>query len=103
MEENITTLAREIGKIPPRQEITSYLHKRYEKLFGKLTPVPLNDEIINKMIELAQWFSSPEFIFKKTPRIPKGVKIKEGIPFVPSFLIAYIISLMLGNLLFLLI
>lgn len=33
----------------------------------------------------------------------KNVLIKEGIPFVPSFLIAYVISLMFGNLLFLLI
>lgn len=33
----------------------------------------------------------------------KKVLIKEGIPFVPSFLMAYIVSLMFGNLLFLLI
>lgn len=33
----------------------------------------------------------------------KRVMIKEGIPFVPSFLVAYIVSLMFGNLLFLLI
>jgi Flp pilus assembly protein protease CpaA len=33
----------------------------------------------------------------------KKVLIKEGIPFVPSFLIAYIVSLLFGNLLFLLV
>ena len=33
----------------------------------------------------------------------KNILIKEGIPFVPSFLIAYIISLVIGNVLFLLI
>jgi Flp pilus assembly protein protease CpaA len=33
----------------------------------------------------------------------KKVLIKEGIPFVPSFLVAYIVSLFFGNLLFLLI
>jgi len=33
----------------------------------------------------------------------KKVVIKEGIPFVPSFLVAYVISLVFGNLLFLLV
>ena len=33
----------------------------------------------------------------------KSILIKEGIPFVPSFLIAYIVTLFLGNLLFLLV
>ena len=31
----------------------------------------------------------------------KNVLVKEGIPFVPSFLIAYIVTLVLGNLVFL--
>ena len=79
MEENVTNMKRELGKIPPRQEIRKVLIKRYEKLLGKLKPVKLNDEIIRKMTELAIWFNSPEFLYKKTPRIPEGVKIKEGI------------------------
>ena len=79
MEENVTTMKRELGKIPPREEIIKVLKKRYEKLLGKLKPMKLNDEIIRKITELAVWFNSPEFLFKKTPHIPKGVKIKEGI------------------------
>lgn len=79
MEENVTNMKRELGKIPPREEIKKVLVKRYEKLLGKLKPVKLNDEIIRKMTELAIWFNSPEFLYKKTPRIPEGVKIKEGI------------------------
>ena len=31
------------------------------------------------MRELEKVFTSDEFLFKKTPRIPQGVKIKEGI------------------------
>lgn len=79
MEENVTTMKRELGKVPPRQEIKKVLKKRYEKVLGKLKPMKLSDEIIDKMTELALWFNSPEFLFKKTPRIPRGVKIKEGI------------------------
>lgn len=79
MKEYVTTMKRELGMIPPRREIIRVLKEKFEKTLGKLEPVELNDEIIRKMTELAKWFNSPEFLFKKTPRIPKGVKIKEGI------------------------
>jgi len=36
------------------------------------------------MTELAKWFNSPEFLYRKTPRIPQGVKIKEGIEILYS-------------------
>ena len=79
MKENVTTMERELGRIPPRREIIRVLREKFEKVLGKHEPVDLNDEIIRKMTELASWFNSPEFLFKKAPRIPKGVKIKEGI------------------------
>ena len=79
MKENVTTMKRELGGTPPRREIIRVLREKFEKVLGKLEPVDLNDEIVQKMIELALWFNSPEFLFKKAPRIPKGVKIKEGI------------------------
>ena len=55
------------------------MKEKFEKVLGKLEPVDLNDGIVQKMRELASWFNSPEFLFKRAPRIPKGVKIKEGI------------------------
>ncbi len=79
MKENVTTMKRELGTIPPRGEIIKVLREKFAKLLGKLEPVELNDVIIQKMTELALWFNSPEFLFKKAPRIPRGVKIKEGI------------------------
>jgi len=79
MTENVTTMKRELGIIPPRTEIIRVLKEKFEKILGKLEPVELNNEIIRKMTELGALFSSPEFIFKKTPRLPKGVKIKQGV------------------------
>ena len=79
MEENITTMNRELGGIPPRNEIVKTLIQKYENILGKLKPAELNDEIINKMKELSVNFNTPEFFFKKTPRIPTSVKIKEGV------------------------
>ncbi|MHA2431255.1 MAG: lipoate--protein ligase family protein [Promethearchaeota archaeon] len=79
MEENVTTMNRELGRIPPRNVIIKTLIKNYESILGKLKPATLNNEIINKMKELYVRFNSTEFLFKKTPRIPTSVKIKEGV------------------------
>ena len=84
MEENVTSMKKEIGKAPSHEEIKKVLIKKYEKLFGKLKPLNLSEEIIKKMTELAKWFNSSEFFYRKTPRIPHGVKIKEGIEILYS-------------------
>jgi lipoate-protein ligase A len=79
MEENLTTMKRELGEIPPREEIKQVLIESFEKLTGKLTPVHFDEQTIIKMKKLEKVFMSDKFLFKKTPRIPEGVKIKEGI------------------------
>lgn len=79
MEENLTTMKRELGAVPPRAEIKRVLVENFERILGRLEPVELNDEAARKIRELEQWFMSDEFLHKKTPRIPQGVKIKEGI------------------------
>ena len=79
MEENVTTMNKELNGIPPRDEIIKTLIKKYEGILGKLKPAELNTEIINKMKELYVSFSSPEFFYRKTPKIPTSVKIKEGV------------------------
>jgi len=84
MEENLTTIKRELGKIPDRDEIVNSLIQNYESLTGKLKPVDLTRDTIDKMIELERWFNSDEFLYKKTPKIPKGVKIREGVEILYS-------------------
>jgi lipoate-protein ligase A len=84
MEENLTTMKRELGFVPKRNEVTRNLISNFENLVGKLKPVHLTQDIIYKMIELEKWFTSEEFLFKKTPKIPVGVKIKEGVEILYS-------------------
>lgn len=79
MQENLTTMKRELGQIPPRDDIKRVLIENFEKILGRLNPVELDDSTIKKIRELEQWFMSEKFLLKKTPRIPKGVKIKEGV------------------------
>ena len=79
MEENLTTMKRELGVLPSREEVVSVLKEKFEKRIGKLTPASLNSEIFDKMNQVEAWMTSEEFLFKKTPKIPQGVKIKEGV------------------------
>jgi lipoate-protein ligase A len=79
MEENLTTMKRELGKISPREDIVKVLKESFEKMVGRLEPASLNREVVEKMKELEPWMTSEEFLLKKTPKVPKGVKIKEGL------------------------
>jgi lipoate-protein ligase A len=79
MEENLTTMKRELGIVPQREEIISVLKERFEKKVGKLEEASLTPEIIEKMNQLESWMTSEEFLLKKTPRVPAGVKIREGV------------------------
>ncbi len=79
MEENLTTMKRELGMIPPREEIVSVLKEQFQKRLGLLEPASLTQEILGTMKQLEAWMTSREFLYKKTPKISKGVKIKEGV------------------------
>ncbi len=79
MEENLTTMKRELGVIPSRDEVVSVLKEKFEKIVGSLKPGSLNPEILEKMKRIEAWMTSEEFLLKKTPRIPEGVKIREGV------------------------
>ena len=79
MEQNLTTMKKELGEIPPRAEVVSVLAENFKKKLGNLKEASLNRSIFEKMMQLELWMTSDEFLLKKTPKIPKGVKIKEGI------------------------
>lgn len=79
MEENVTTMRRELGTVPPRREIIAILIDCFSRILGRLTPANLDRETLHKMEALEQWFTSDRFLFRKTPRVPRGVKIREGV------------------------
>ena len=80
--ENLTTMKRELRVIPSRAEVVAVLKEKFEKRVGKTTPASLNSDILEKMGQIETWMTSEEFLLKKTPRIPIGVKIREGVEVV---------------------
>ncbi len=79
MREYLTTMKTELGTMPSRQDVVSVLKEEFEKRIGTLNPASLTPEILDKMKQLELWMTSEEFLLKKTPRNPTGVKIKEGV------------------------
>jgi lipoate-protein ligase A len=79
MEENITTMKKELGILPERKEVVAVLRDQFKKRLGKLEKGFLTGELIQGMKELEVRMTSEEFLYQKTPRVPKGIKIKEGL------------------------
>jgi lipoate-protein ligase A len=79
MEENLTTMRRELGQLPPRRDVKSVLIEKFQDLLGPLEVASMNREIIQKMEQLEIEFTSPGFLQKKTPKVAQGVKIREGV------------------------
>ena len=79
MEENLTTMKRELGTLPRREEVINVLKEKFENKVGRLEAASLSPRIIEKMKQLEAWMTSEEFLLKKTPRIPAGVKIRDGV------------------------
>ena len=73
MEENLTTMRKELGTVPPREEVVKVLKESFEKRIGRLKEGSLTPEIIKKMKELESWMTSDEFLHQKTPRIPAEI------------------------------
>jgi len=84
MEENLTTMKREIGYMPNRNEVVKSLVSHFESKIGVLKEISLDQTTVDKMIELERYFNSKKFLLKKTPRIPQGVKIREGVEILYS-------------------
>src|SRR4030042_2285446 len=66
MEENLTTMKRELGTVPPRDEVVAVLKEKFENKVGRLTQSSLNSQILKKMNQLESWMPSREFLYKKT-------------------------------------
>jgi lipoate-protein ligase A len=79
MQENLTTMKKELGEIPPRGDIVQTLVREYEKLLAPLQPAELDNRVVERMKELEKSFTSERFLFKKTRKKPKGIKIRGGV------------------------
>ncbi len=79
MQENLTTMRRELGQVPPRQEVVEVLTRSFEKIVGKLERGALTQQCHALIGRLNQEFNQESFLLKKTPKRPSGVRIRHGV------------------------
>jgi len=79
MDENLTTMKRELGQAPPRADVVRVLAEKFERLLGKLEPAAVTPELTYKMKQLEEWMMSDEFLFRRTRKQARGVKVREGV------------------------
>ena len=77
--ENVTTMKRELGEAPPREEIVSVLVERFSKILGRFSPAHLDRKMIRAMETVEASLTSERFLSRKTARIPRSIKIREGV------------------------
>jgi lipoate-protein ligase A len=81
MRENLTTLRRELGEVPPWDEMTAALRRNFAIALGTLTPATLPEAVPAQVAELAGTHTTDVWLRKPGKRLRDGrtVKIAEGI------------------------
>jgi lipoate-protein ligase A len=79
MEENLTTMRRELGDAPPRSEIVRVLAEEFQRLLGPLEPASMTPHLREKIHEVDRALNTDEFLLMKRHHTPTSVKIREGV------------------------
>ena len=94
MRENLSTIKRELGSIPPRESLTASLASNFERVLGPLPRAGLDDELREEVSRLKAEFSSQEWLHRigkqmegRTVKIAAGVEIRHLVHKAPGGLI----------------
>ncbi len=94
MQENLSTIERELGQIPPRDSLTASLARSFEKLLGPLPRAGLDEDLNQEVTRLAAEFSAEEWLYRvgretegRTVKIAAGVEVKHLVHKAPGGLI----------------
>jgi len=94
MRENLSTIKRELGSIPPRESLTSSLARNFERVLGPLPRAGLDDELREEVSRLKAEFSSEDWLFRigrqmagRTVKIASGVEVRHLVHKAPGGLI----------------
>ena len=94
MQENLTTIKRELGMVPPRESLTASLAQHFERLLGPMTDAEVDAELEREVSRLASEFLKEEWLYKvgrrtegRTVRIASGVEVKQLVHKAPGGLI----------------
>ncbi len=80
LRENLSTIKRELGTVPPLEEIEASLAANYEAVLGPLERAELPPAVYDKVAELKRTHTTDEWLYKRGKRREKWqVKIATGV------------------------
>jgi lipoate-protein ligase A len=80
MRENLTTLKRELGRLPSWDEMADPLLTRFETVLGPLVPSEMPQVVRDQAAALQPTFTSDDWLYKKSRKRPgRAVKIATGV------------------------
>jgi lipoate-protein ligase A len=83
MRENLTTLRRELGRLPSWDEMVEPLIVRYQEVLGPLEPASLPESVRDEIEAITPRFTSQEWLYKAARRrTGREVKIATGVKIV---------------------
>lgn len=80
--EHVSTVFKETGKRPSRQEVRDILKQKFSAILGELEPAELTPELIVRRKRVTEEMIDPVFLFKRTMRKPGEVTIRSGVEFI---------------------
>ena len=94
MQENLSTIKRELGQIPPRESLRASLATNFEKLLGPLQRADIDDELRGAVSKLRPRFFSDDWLYRigrqaegRTVTIAAGVEVRHLVHKAPGGLI----------------
>ena len=82
IDENVTTMKRELGEMPDRYEVQSLLIDEFTKLLGPLEVVDMNDDFLRKTHHLEKEMLQPDFLFGKQKTNVDTFRIKSDMQII---------------------
>jgi lipoate-protein ligase A len=82
MQEHVTTIYRETGSRPSRDEVRKVLIQKFSVLLGKLERAEYTPELQEKNAQVMARMTDDSFLYKRTMRKPGEVRIRSGVEFI---------------------
>ena len=98
LRENLSTVRRELGAVPPLEEIEASLVANYEAVLGPLERAELPPAVYNTVAELVQTHTTDEWLYKRGKRREEwqvkiaGVEVSQRVHKAPGGLIRAIVE-----------
>jgi lipoate-protein ligase A len=76
LRENLTTLRRELGEVPPWAALRAALVRYFEMVLGPLLPAPLPEALQQQAAALAPTYTSEEWLLRPRRQTDQGRRVK---------------------------